>query len=119
MIRILIVDDHPAFRAWARLVLVADGSFEVVGEAEDGAHALHEARRARPDAVLLDVQLPDRDGFDVARQLASGPDAPSIVMTSSRDAVSYGLDLERTGLPFVPKVELSPETVRAALGEVA
>ena len=62
--RILIVDDHPSFRASARVVLESEG-FEVVGEAVDGASALHECCRLRPEVVLLDVQLPDIDGFDV------------------------------------------------------
>ena len=61
---ILIVDDHPSFRASARVVLESDG-FSVVGEAADGASALEECCRLRPQVVLLDVQLPDIDGFDV------------------------------------------------------
>ena len=66
--RILIVDDHPSFRATARAVLSADG-FEVVGEAEDGASALEAIERLRPDLVLLDVQLPDTDGFSIALEV--------------------------------------------------
>ena len=68
MNRIVIVDDHPAFRAWARAVLAADG-FAVAGEAADAASALAEVQAARPDVVLLDVQLPDADGFEVADAL--------------------------------------------------
>ncbi len=68
MNRILIVDDHPAFRAWARIVLAADG-FRIAGEAVDGATALAEVRAVQPDVVLLDVQLPDADGFEVAEVL--------------------------------------------------
>jgi DNA-binding NarL/FixJ family response regulator len=63
---VLIVDDHPSFRASARALLQAEG-FEVVGEAEDGARALQAVEELRPDVVLLDVQLPDLDGFEVAR----------------------------------------------------
>ena len=54
---ILIVDDHPSFRASARVVLESDG-FDVVGEAVDGASAITECCRLRPEVVLLDVQLP-------------------------------------------------------------
>ena len=63
---ILIVDDHPRFRASARVVLESEG-FDVVGEAADGASAIAECCRLRPEVVLLDVQLPDTDGFDVCR----------------------------------------------------
>ena len=59
---VLIVDDHPSFRKSARAVLEADG-FEVVGEAEDGGPPSMPCPRSRPDVILLDVQLPDTDGF--------------------------------------------------------
>ena len=72
---VLIVDDHPSFRASARVLLEAEG-FDVVGEAADGAQAITEAGRLRPEVVLLDVQLPDIDGFDVAARLTGGDDAP-------------------------------------------
>ena len=63
--RVLIVDDHPAFRAAARRLLELEG-YDVVGEAEDGLSAIAAARALRPDFILLDVQLPDLDGFEVA-----------------------------------------------------
>ena len=65
---VLIVDDHPSFRLSARRMLEADG-YAVVGEAEDGAAAIAAARELDPDLVLLDVQLPDLDGFEVAARL--------------------------------------------------
>ena len=68
---VLIVDDHPSFRASARVLLEAEG-FDVIGEAADGASGIAEAKRLRPDLVLLDVQLPDIDGFDVASRLSNG-----------------------------------------------
>jgi len=80
---ILIVDDHPSFRATARAILEADG-FQVVGEAEDGTSALDAVHRLRPDIVLLDVQLPDMDGFTVATTLGANGTMPTIVLTSSR-----------------------------------
>src|SRR5215469_15468537 len=110
MNRIVIVDDHQAFRVWARAVLAADG-FRVVGEAVDGASAVAEVRAVQPDVVLLDVQLPDDDGFEVAGTLmATGP-RPAIVLTSSRDASAYEADLARTGLPFVNKEDLTGSAV--------
>ena len=69
---VLIVDDHGDFRAAARELLEADG-YEVIGEAADGAGALQQVEELRPAIVLLDIQLPDSDGFEVAARLASGP----------------------------------------------
>ena len=64
---VLIVDDHADFRAFARTLLEA-GGFEVVGEARDGASALVAARALKPGLVLLDIQLPDIDGFALCEQ---------------------------------------------------
>ena len=61
---ILIVDDHPSFRAMARALLQSEG-YTIVGEAVDGASALTAVRELHPEVVLLDVQLPDTDGFAV------------------------------------------------------
>ena len=91
---VLIVDDHADFRAFARVLLEA-GGFEVVGEAGDGAAALAAARELRPALVLLDVQLPDRDGFAVCERLAAGDAPPVVVLTSSRDAVSLSAAARR------------------------
>ena len=82
---VLIVDDHGDFRAAARELLEADG-YEVIGEAADGAGALHKVDELRPAIVLLDIQLPDSDGFEVAARLASRPSPPIVVLISSRDA---------------------------------
>jgi CheY-like chemotaxis protein len=68
---VLIVDDHPTFRATARMLLEAEG-YDVIGEAPDGTTAIMESRRLHPDLVLLDVNLPDLDGFQVARR-RTGP----------------------------------------------
>jgi CheY-like chemotaxis protein len=84
---VLIVDDHAAFRSLARRLLVA-GGLQVVGEAADGA--LAGVRDLAPDVVLLDVQLPDLDGFAVAEALAGEPAAPVFVLISSRAMVDYG-----------------------------
>jgi DNA-binding NarL/FixJ family response regulator len=104
---VLIVDDHPSFRALARTVLQAEG-FDVIGEAVDGASALAEVRRLRPQLVLLDAQLPDTDGFAVAAELTRDGDGPAIVLTSSRDAADFGPLIAESGARgFVPKAELS------------
>jgi DNA-binding NarL/FixJ family response regulator len=110
---VMIVDDHPSFRASARRMLEADG-YEVVGEAADGASALALALDLRPDLVLLDVQLPDLDGFDVAERLTAGDGAPAVVLTSSRDSADFGPLVARSGARgFVAKAELSGEAIAA------
>ena len=81
---VLIVDDHAGFRATARLLLESEG-YEVVGEAKDGASAIECARALAPELILLDVQLPDVDGFQVAAELTGGTGRPAVVITSSRD----------------------------------
>jgi len=104
---ILIVDDHPSFRATARVLLEAEG-FEVVGEAADGAAAVELAGRLTPDIVLLDVHLPDMDGFEIATRLHANSHRPKIVLTSSRDAAEFGGLIGRSPVRgFVPKSELS------------
>src|SRR5438093_2201218 len=93
---VLIVDDHPTFRATAHALLEAEG-FDVVGEAEDGGSALEAAERLHPDVVLLDVQLPDIDGFEVASRLTGDGDGPLVVLISSRDGSDFGPLVERSG----------------------
>jgi DNA-binding NarL/FixJ family response regulator len=112
---VLIVDDHEGFRERARALLEVEG-FEVVGEAGDGAEGLALAAERRPDVLLLDIQLPDQAGFDVAYKLRSNGGGPSIVLTSTRDAADYGDLISACGAcGFVPKGELSGEAVRALL----
>ena len=105
--RVLIVDDHVRFRATARRWL-ASGGFDVVGEAADGGDALEAAARLRPDVVLLDVQLPDINGFELAARLSGNGDCPAVILTSSRDAAEFGDLVARSGARgFIPKAELS------------
>ena len=108
---VLIVDDHPSFRATARLLLEADG-WEVVGEAEDGTKAIARARELRPDVVLLDVNLPDIDGFEVAAALTSNGSGPAVVLCSSRDSSDFGPLVTRSGARgFLPKADLSGDAL--------
>jgi DNA-binding NarL/FixJ family response regulator len=109
---VVIVDDHAGFRRSARRLLEADG-FDVVGEAADGASAVLQVRALQPQLVLLDVLLPDVDGFAVAEALAREPIPPIVILTSSREADDFATRLERTpARGFLHKGELSG----AALG---
>ena len=113
---VLIVDDHQAFRDSASALLQAEG-FSIVGQAADGRQALTEAERLRPDVVLVDIQLPDLDGFRVAEQLSAAEDAPNVVLISSRDSSAYGSRLASAkALGFITKRELSGQTLAALVG---
>lgn len=112
---VLIVDDHPSFRFSARLLLEAEG-YDVVGEAPDGESALAAVRRLRPDWVLLDVRLPDINGFEVAARLSAEGEGPAVVLTSSHDSSDFGSLVARSGARgFVAKSELSGPRLDALL----
>jgi DNA-binding NarL/FixJ family response regulator len=108
---ILIVDDHTAFRSIVRKVLEADG-YDVVGEAPDGRAGLRAALTLKPDVVLLDVRLPDMDGFTVALHLAADGDGPAVIVTSSSDDPLYPARAARSGARgFVAKHDVSGATL--------
>ena len=113
MSTILIIDDDPRFRTQARDLLEADG-FLVIGEAVDGASGLEAVVALRPDFVLLDIGLPDVEGFEVAHNLAIDGPPPLVVLTSSRDARAYGRRLTNgQTLGFIPKEQISGAAIRA------
>ena len=94
----------------------SDG-FVVIGEAVDGASGLQAVQSLRPDLVLLDIGLPDVEGFEVARELAVTGPPPLVVLTSSREASEYGPRLTNSRvLGFIPKDELSGAAIRALVG---
>jgi DNA-binding NarL/FixJ family response regulator len=112
---LLIVDDHRSFRDAARRVLESAG-YEIVGEAADGESAFEVIAGLRPEVVLLDVQLPDINGFEVASRLTGQPHAPVIVMTSSRERADFGPLVEQSGARgFIHKADLSGPALSAVL----
>lgn len=112
-VTVLIVDDHEEFRRLVRGLLEAEG-FAVVGEAADGLSGLAAVASLRPQLVLIDVQLPDIDGFEVAARLAEAGDPPAVVLTSSRDVSAYRRRLaQNVWLAFIPKSELSGQALAA------
>jgi two-component system response regulator EvgA len=113
--KVLIVDDHPSFRSAARLLLEHEG-FDVIGEAEDGASGIAATSELAPDLVLLDINLPDLDGFDVASRIRDQRLSSRIVLTSSRDPREFGPLVGNCGAEgFVPKGELCAERICALL----
>jgi DNA-binding NarL/FixJ family response regulator len=112
---VLIVDDHAGFRSWARALLEMQG-YAVVGEAEDGVSAITLVRTVKPDVVLLDIRLPDIDGFEVTRRLAREGGEATVVLVSSRDAADYGGRLANSGAQgFIAKADLSATALEAVL----
>ena len=112
---VLIVDDNHGFRAWARVLLERAG-YTVAGEAADGASAIAVALESSPEVVLLDVQLPDTDGFEVTRRLRAERSDVTVVLTSTREAVDYGAKLGNSGaVGFLSKDELSAEAFAQVL----
>jgi len=112
---VLIVDDHEEFRRSAAAVLELDG-FKVIGEACDGADALVKAWDMRPDIVLLDIQLPDLDGFAVAERIALLEDPPIVILVSSRDGTVYGSRLAASpARGFIAKRHLSGAALASLL----
>jgi DNA-binding NarL/FixJ family response regulator len=113
---ILVVDDDPAFRELAGRLL-ADAGIEVVAQADSADAAIRAAMEAKPDAVLVDVDLPDRDGITLAGELRALPWRPRVVLTSV-DPDAAGLDdLHRSGaLAFLTKDKLANGTLLDLLG---
>ena len=112
-LKVLIVDDHPSFRGSVRALLLSEG-YDVIGEAETGAEAVRLAKELQPDLVVLDVQLPDLNGFEVTALLCELDTPPDVVLTSSRD--DYTAAVVGTGARgFLPKDALSGEALDALL----
>ena len=112
---VLIVDDHGPYRVSVRAMLEADG-FTVVGEAGNAAEALRQADLLHPDVVLLDIQLPDHDGFEVSERLAATADPPAVVLISSRSAQTYAPRLPGArARGFIAKSQLTGAAIDALL----
>jgi DNA-binding NarL/FixJ family response regulator len=115
-LQVVIVDDHASFRRFARLLLLAAG-FDVVGEAAGAESARALIELLHPDAVLLDVMLPDGSGLDVARELTGDPGSPRVVLTSSRSRSDFAGSFDLPGgCTFIAKHELSGPALAELLG---
>lgn len=112
--RIVIVDDDPSFLATVRLLLEAEG-FVVVGEALSGLDGIALATKLAPDLVLVDVNLPDIDGFEVVERLAQ-ESAPPVVLTSIRSAEDFGNLVQRSrARGFITKADITGEALTGFL----
>ena len=113
---VLVVDDDPGFLALAAQVFERMG-IEVVTTAHDAAAAIVAAAETKAEAMLVDVGLPDRDGIDLAYELAALPRRPQVVLTSTDSDAAHAIDLRGHDLrlPFVPKSEMANASLRRLL----
>ncbi|MDL2334915.1 MAG: response regulator transcription factor [Chloroflexota bacterium] len=110
---VLIVDDHEGFRTSMRRMLERAG-YDVVGEAVDGRSAIAEALRLKPDVALVDIRLPDIDGFAVAKALRAAGSSGSILLISTRQRIDYGDRLASSDADgFIEKSDLSARSIAA------
>jgi DNA-binding NarL/FixJ family response regulator len=113
-IRILIADDYPAIRKCVRSTLEEHSRFEVCGEVEDGAEAIEEALRLKPDVIVLDVSMPVLGGFEAARKIkASLPETAIVILSSSTDQRFIDEAKKVGARAYVAKSELGKALVKA------
>jgi DNA-binding NarL/FixJ family response regulator len=116
---VLIVDDQALVRAGFRMILEAEEDMEVVGEAADGREAVAEARRLRPDVVLMDVRMPDVDGIEATRRLLGDEADAKVVMLTTFDMDEYVYDALRAGASGFLLKDVPPEQLVAGIRAVA
>ena len=115
----LIVDDSGAFRAAARQLLERAG-FAVVAEAGDGVEGLRAAKEHTPDLAIVDVQLPDLDGFELAERLRAFEPPLEVILTSNLDWTDFGALVDSSSaLGFIAKAELSAPAIDALLAQTS
>jgi CheY-like chemotaxis protein len=112
---VLIVDDDPRFRRLAKRILTGAG-LTVVAEAADAQEAVIAANASKPDGILVDIGLPDRDGLDLARELLALRWRPRVLLTSTDPEAAGPVDGRGDSLPFLPKEDLPNAPLQALLG---
>ena len=118
-LRVLIVDDQLLVRTGFRMILEAETDFEVVGEAGDGVRAIEEARRLRPDVILMDVRMPELDGIEATRRLLTDGGDTKVVMLTTFDMDEYVYDALRAGASGFLLKDVPPEQLVAGIRAVA
>ena len=119
-IRVLLAEDHRIVREGFKFILGAQPDIECVGEAGDGRAGLSAALALKPDVVLLDVRLPDMDGFAVAGELAAGTCRAAVIVTSSSDDPLYPARATSSGARgFVAKHDVCGAALDRLIGKTS
>jgi DNA-binding NarL/FixJ family response regulator len=118
-IRLMIVDDHPLFRAGLRRVLELEDDLELVAEAADGPSAIEQARKLKPNVVLMDVNLPKLNGLQATRELTSARDDIGIIILTAYHDDEQMLHAIRSGASaYFPK-DVDPQVLIRAIRDVS
>jgi DNA-binding NarL/FixJ family response regulator/class 3 adenylate cyclase len=119
-IGVLIVDDQALVRTGFRMILEAEADLDVVGEASDGAEAVDEARRTRPDVILMDVRMPNVDGLEATRRLLDGKEeGPRVLILTTFDLDEYVYEALKAGASGFLLKDTPPEELVDAIHVVA
>ncbi len=114
--RVVVADDEPQFREWLRSLLERSEDFQLVGEAKDGAGAVHLIMSQLPDLVIADMYMPEPDGLELARYVQLHfSDIKAILVSAYEERVYERLAREEGALAFIPKSRLSLDALRQAL----
>jgi DNA-binding NarL/FixJ family response regulator len=119
VIKVLVADDHALARGGLRAMLDVQGDLQVVGEAEDGAHAVDEAIRLRPDVVVMDIRMPRLDGIEAIRRLRQHGGAPSVLVLTTFDLDEYVYEALRAGAAGFMLKDAPPGQLAEAVRAVA
>jgi DNA-binding NarL/FixJ family response regulator len=119
-LRVMIVDDFALVREGLRMALDTVDGIEIVGEAGDGAAAIAEAERLRPDVVLMDVRMPELDGIAATRRIVALDGPPvRVLLLSTFDLEEYLVEAVRAGVSGITLKDTPPNELAEAIGAVA
>lgn len=119
MVGVLVVDDQAPFRDAARMVVELSDGFELVGEAHSGVQSVEMAADLQPRLVLMDINLPDIDGFEATRRIRRSSRPPVVVMLSTYEAVDYAeRAIDAGAAAFLSKSVFTPDELRRTWDEV-
>ncbi len=118
-IKVLLVDDHSSVRHGLRKLLSRSPKIEIVGEAGDGRKAIQLTKALQPDVMLLDVEMPGMNGYEVARQVSESGKFPRILALSGYNEKRYILGMFANGAVGYITKEEAPEQLLTAVDEIA
>ncbi|WP_370949562.1 response regulator [Amycolatopsis sp. cg5] len=117
-VRVLLVEDQALVRAGLRMVIDSQPDLTVVGEAGDGLAGVHEARRVRPDVIVMDIRMPILDGIEATRRILAAPEPPKVLVLTTFDLDDHALAAIRAGASGFLLKDAPPEDLLAAVRTV-